>query len=64
MGGLGNGLLMLKRDTQSVARFLHEFLMVVKMEKPKSQKSFECYTEEILIFNQFHILVFKSSEIK
>ena len=55
---------MLKRDIQSVARFLHDFLMVVKMEKRKSQKSFECYTEEILILNQFHILVFKSSEIK
>lgn len=49
--------------SQSMTRFLHDFLMVVEMETPKFQKSFECYIEEILILNQFHILVFKSSEI-
>lgn len=49
--------------SQSMTRFLHNFLIVVKMEKPKSQKSFASYIEDIVILKQFHILVFKSSEI-
>ena len=55
---------MLKCDVQSIYdKIFAWFPQVVKMQKPKSQKSFECYIEEILILNQFHILVFKSSEI-
>lgn len=55
---------MLKCDVQSIYdKILHNFLIVVKMEKPKSQKSFACYIEDIIL-KQFHILVFKSSEIK